>query len=74
MKLIGFESAKDFVMSIDGVFKFKNKVRIPNDVKLNRLVLKERHISRLSIHSGMNKMYQDLKDSFWWSDMKHDVA
>lgn len=62
MKFIRFESAKDFVMSIVEVLKFKNKFRIPNDVKLKRLVLKES--SCLSIHSGMNKMYQDLKDSF----------
>ena len=34
----------------------------------------EGHKSRLSIHLGMTKMYQDLKQSFWWNGMKTDVA
>ena len=36
--------------------------------------MKEGHYSRLSIHSGMTKMYKDLKESFWWNGMKADVA
>jgi len=38
------------------------------------MILKEGHKSRLSIHPGMTKMYKDLKESFWWSEMKRNVA
>ncbi|MCH85511.1 retrotransposon protein, partial [Trifolium medium] len=35
---------------------------------------KEGHRSKLSIHPGANKMYQDLKGVFWWPRMKKDTA
>ncbi|BAT83244.1 hypothetical protein VIGAN_04036200, partial [Vigna angularis var. angularis] len=38
------------------------------------MILEEGHHSRLSIHPGMTKMYQDLRKSFWWPGMKSDVA
>jgi hypothetical protein len=34
----------------------------------------EAHLSRFSIHPGSTKMYQDLKENFWWSNMKVDIA
>ena len=35
---------------------------MPDDVEVRRLVLEEGHKSRLSLHPGMTKMYQDLKE------------
>jgi len=26
------------------------------------------------MHPCITKMYHDLKESFWWSDMKQDIA
>jgi hypothetical protein len=34
----------------------------------------EAHCSRYSTHPGTNKMYQDLKKSFWWTRMKREIA
>ena len=36
--------------------------------------MKEAHDSKVSIHPGSTKMYQDLKQSFWWTRMKRDIA
>jgi len=36
-------------------------------------ILEEGHKSRLSLHLGMTKMYQDLKETFWWQRMKKEV-
>ena len=47
---------------------------MPDDAEMRRLVLKEGHKSRLSLHLGMTKMYQDLKENFWWQGMKKEVA
>ena len=30
--------------------------------------------SRYYIHPGATKMYRDLKQHFWWSRMKRDIA
>ena len=36
--------------------------------------MKEAHETPLSIHPGSTKMYQDLKQTFWWTRMKHEIA
>ena len=33
-----------------------------------------RSSSKLSIHPGSSKMYQDLKPGFWWTKMKKEIA
>ena len=44
------------------------------DPYLRELVLSEAHRSRLSVHPGSTKMYNDLKRQYWWCGMKRDVA
>ncbi|KAI3825126.1 hypothetical protein L1987_06602 [Smallanthus sonchifolius] len=34
----------------------------------------EAHKSRYSIHPGSDKMYKDLKELYWWPNMKGDIA
>ena len=34
----------------------------------------ESHKSRYSIHPGSDKMYQDLRNLYWWPRMKKDIA
>ncbi|GJT14988.1 putative nucleotidyltransferase, ribonuclease H [Tanacetum coccineum] len=34
----------------------------------------EAHSSPFTIHPGSTKMYKDLKQYFWWNNMKQDVA
>ena len=37
-------------------------------------VLGECHRSNFFIHPGSNKMYRDMKQQYWWKEMKRDVA
>ena len=46
---------------------------VPKDLELREQILDEAHLSRYSIHPGSNKMYQDLRQRFWWTRMKHEV-
>ncbi|GJY41860.1 putative reverse transcriptase domain-containing protein [Tanacetum coccineum] len=34
----------------------------------------EAHKSKYSVHPGADKMYYDLRDRYWWSGMKKDIA
>jgi hypothetical protein len=34
----------------------------------------EAHLSKLSIHSGSSKMYQELRPHYWWTKMKKEIA
>ena len=47
---------------------------VPKDHELINQILDEAHSSKLSIHPGSSKMYQDLKNHFWWTKMKKKIA
>jgi hypothetical protein len=34
----------------------------------------EAHLSKFSLHPGSTKMYQDLRQNFWWTRMKREIA
>nr|GEV93777.1 putative reverse transcriptase domain-containing protein [Tanacetum cinerariifolium] len=39
-----------------------------------KLIMDEAHTFRYSVHPGMDKMYYDLRDLYWWPGMKRDIA
>ncbi|GJT71989.1 putative reverse transcriptase domain-containing protein [Tanacetum coccineum] len=41
---------------------------------LRTLVMHESHKLKYSIHPGSDKMYQDLKQLYWWPNMKANIA
>nr|GEY42754.1 putative reverse transcriptase domain-containing protein [Tanacetum cinerariifolium] len=41
---------------------------------LRDLIMHESHKSEYSIHPGSDKIYQDLKQLYWWSNMKAKIA
>ena len=50
-----------FHLDDEGVLWFKDRLVVPKDLELRKQILDEAHLSRYSIHSGSNKMYQDLR-------------
>ncbi|GKD29187.1 putative reverse transcriptase domain-containing protein [Tanacetum coccineum] len=58
----------------DGTRCFRNRVWLPRYGGLRDLVMHESHKSKYSIHPGLDKMYQDLKQLYWWPNMKVDIA
>ncbi|GKA13997.1 putative reverse transcriptase domain-containing protein [Tanacetum coccineum] len=53
---------------------FGNRVWLPRFGGLRNLIMHESHKSKYSIHLGSDKMYQDLKQLYWWPNMKADIA
>ena len=41
---------------------------------MKKIILEEAHNSKYTIHPGSAKMYQDLKQLYWWEGMKKDVG
>ena len=41
---------------------------------LRRSIMKEAHCSAYVMHLDSTKMYRTIKESYWWSGMKKDVA
>ena len=57
---------KDFVMGEDEILRFKGRVCISTNEELKRMILEEGFKGYISLRPSMNKMYQNLKKSFWW--------
>jgi hypothetical protein len=53
---------------------FKERLVVPKREALKKKILDEAHRSRYSIHPESTKMYHDLRQQFWWTRMKHEVA
>ncbi|GJW82961.1 putative reverse transcriptase domain-containing protein [Tanacetum coccineum] len=47
---------------------------LPCHGDLRTVIMHESHKSKYSIHSGFDKMYQDMKKLYWWPNMKADIA
>jgi hypothetical protein len=68
------EKSPSFSEDDDGVLWYKGKICVPNINELKVKILHEAHESAYSIHPGGNKMYHDLKATYWWYGMNRDVA
>jgi hypothetical protein len=53
---------------------FGRRIYLSGDETLKKEVLQEAHELRLTTHPGSNKMYRDLKEFYWWLNMKKEVA
>jgi hypothetical protein len=66
--------ASDFIEDEQDTIWFKNTIYVLEIEHLRQLILREAHDSTYSIHPGSTKMYQDLKEKYWWYGLKIDVA
>jgi hypothetical protein len=57
-----------------GTLWFEERPVVPRKEALTKKILDEAHKSRYSIHPGSTKMYHDLRQQFWWTRMKREVA
>jgi hypothetical protein len=65
---------KCFRVDPEGVLWFNESIIVPKDHQLRKQIMDEAHLSKFSMHPGSTKMYQDLKQNFWWTRMKREIA
>nr|GEV34578.1 putative reverse transcriptase domain-containing protein [Tanacetum cinerariifolium] len=58
----------------DGTLCLNNRSWVPCFGDLRTLIMRESHKSKYSIRPGSDKMYQDLKQLYWWPNMKENIA
>ncbi|KAD4586096.1 hypothetical protein E3N88_23697 [Mikania micrantha] len=58
----------------DGAYYLMDRIWIPRYGGLREVVMDEAHKSRYSVHPGSDKMYHDLKTTYWWPNMKAEIA
>ncbi|GJR35437.1 reverse transcriptase domain-containing protein [Tanacetum coccineum] len=65
---------KSFEIRPDGTRCIKNQSWLPLFGGLRDLIMHESHKSKYSIHPGSDKMYHDVKELYWWPNMKAIIA
>ncbi|KAI3797797.1 hypothetical protein L1987_33060 [Smallanthus sonchifolius] len=58
----------------NGLLYYLNRIWVPDRDDLRTFLMNEAHKTRYSIHPGADKMYQDLRQQYWWPGMKKDIA
>ena len=64
--------SRDFVVDRKGTLWLGTRLCIPNVDDLRKEIMEEAHFSAYSIHSSSTKIYHNLKDTYWWNEMKKD--
>ncbi|GJX33906.1 putative reverse transcriptase domain-containing protein [Tanacetum coccineum] len=65
---------KQFKRKEDGELYVTKRIWVPLYGNLRTLIMNEAHTSKYSVHPGVDKMYYDLRDLYWWPGMKKDIA
>nr|GEY24625.1 reverse transcriptase [Tanacetum cinerariifolium] len=74
LEWLDIELYVEFRLDDDNVLWQDTRLVVPNDASLREALLTEAYSSPFSVHPDSTKMYHDLKQDFWWSGMKRDVA
>jgi hypothetical protein len=68
------EPSKHFRVDEQDVLWFDDRLVVPKDRELKNKLMDEAHLSKLFIHPGSSKMYQELRPRYWWTKMKKEIA
>ena len=74
VQLVKDGSKTNYSMGEDGGLFYKNILCVPNVQELKKKLMYESHNTIFTMHPRGNKMYQDLKQYYWWQGMKNDIA
>jgi hypothetical protein len=66
--------AKEFRLKDDGTLTHFNQICVPRSEKQRKKIMSEAHRSMYIVHSRSTKMYKDLKMTYWWNNMKREIA
>jgi hypothetical protein len=65
---------KEFCLKEDGLLTHFKQVCVPGIGELRKEIMSEAHHSPYTVHPRGTKMYRDVKGSYWWNNMKRDIA
>ncbi|XP_070034622.1 uncharacterized protein [Nicotiana tomentosiformis] len=68
------DDAKEVSIGDDRVLQMQGWICVPYVDGLCELILEEDNGSQYCFHSGAAKMYQDLRQDYWWRRMKKDIV
>ena len=64
----------EFNVCGDGTLRFGDRLCVPDHEELKKAIMIEAHCTPYSVHPGSTKMFRDLRDLYWWTNMRRDIA
>ncbi|KAL4017102.1 hypothetical protein IC575_024776 [Cucumis melo] len=72
--LVKTGQGEDFSISSDDGLMFEGRLCVLEGGAVKTELLIEAHSSPFTMHPGSTKMYQDLRNVYWWRNIKREVA
>jgi len=63
-----------FRIGDDGIVMLGRRMYVPDNKALKQKLLREAHESKFTVHPSSTKMYQDLKQYYWWPNIRKEVV
>lgn len=57
-----------------GALQFEHRLCVLNVPSLKKEIIEDGKSMTYAVHPGTTKIYQDLKQTYWWDGMKRNVA
>ncbi|GKC03447.1 putative reverse transcriptase domain-containing protein, partial [Tanacetum coccineum] len=57
----------------DRTLYYLDRIWVPLKGEVRTLIMDEAYKSKYFVHPGVDKMYYDLRDRYWWPGMKKDI-
>lgn len=64
----------DYYLKINGLFKFRDRISVPYNSDIKKLILREFHGKLYSGHPGYHKMLIVVKKFYYWPNLKKEVV
>jgi hypothetical protein len=73
-QLLKERKTKEFCLKDDELLTNSKHVCVLESRGLRKEIMSEAYRSLYTVHPGGTKMYRDVKGSYWWNNMKRDIA
>ena len=64
----------EFQIRDDGVIVRGSRMCVPEIGELKREIMEEAHSSAYAMHPSSTKMYNTMREHYWWKGMKKEIA
>ena len=68
------EKETKFLIKEDRALWYRERLCVPDNKELKNKILREAHSTPYTTHPGSTKMYQDMKSTYWWINMKREIV
>ena len=73
-KLMNGEVNENFNIIEDGMLTLRGRAYMPDIGDLKKMIMEEAHCFAYAMHLGSTKMYCTIKENYWWSGIKRNIA